>query len=256
MKMTRKTAWLVASAAMIASTHAAIISFAGPVAATNTAVLDTQWAAGGTLEQAANIGGPAKSFTTAGGQSITFAAMQTAFSTHTVMPAASPAANSGIYNAGIEANVNLFSASTDVTAWGNVLQSQAYHHWNSNDNDSPLTLHLANLMIGQEYSVSLFTSDMRAGNEARTEAYYSSFAPTANFGGGTSGAFSTATAGMVVGTFTADATYQDVFIKSLDGGNNSTIEAYTLYSIPEPATMGLIGVFGIGMLFVRRRLML
>lgn len=31
------------------------------------------------------------------------------------------------------------------------------------------------------------------------------------------------------------------------------IEAYTLEAIPEPATLGLIGVFGAGVLFVRRR---
>lgn len=41
-----------------------------------------------------------------------------------------------------------------------------------------------------------------------------------------------------------------------DGGNNIALDTLTLHAIPEPATLGLVALFGGGVLFIRRRLMI
>ena len=250
MKITMKTAWLLASVMMVASTHAALITFSGPVSAMNTSVLDTEWLAGGTFVSGSTYGSGAKSFTTAGGQNIVLDGGSLLGSVD--MPAATPSGTSGAYNGtGQWANAYLVG-STDVLQWTDALKGNLYHN-NASDATRPLTLHLAGLTIGQEYSVSLFSADARYTD--RTQAYASTFSE-GTFGG-TSASFSQNPAYKVTGTFIADAVTQDIFIQETDGiGNDdTTLSAYALYAVPEPATLGLVGLFGAGLFFVRRRLM-
>ena len=81
---------LVAAAILAAAqTQAADITFAAPVSAYNTSVLDIPWLAGGTFVQGATMDSGAKSFTTPGGQNITLAGNNANLGTAT-MPAGTP----------------------------------------------------------------------------------------------------------------------------------------------------------------------
>ncbi len=255
MKTVKKTAWLVACAAMVASTHAAVITFSSTYDATDKANLDIQYNAGGSLVEAGNIGdGSSHTVATAGGQSIVFAGMASSLG-DADMPAAA-SSTSGFYNGGSQWNVSIFPGTSGDSQWDDTLRGNTWHN-NGSDATRPLTLRLGNLTIGQEYSVSLFAVDQRSGDsQTRTQAYWSDF--SSGFSGGSSVSFSTTNAVMVMGTFTADAGYQDIFVQATDavGNADTSLAAYSLYAIPEPATISLIGVFGVGVLFVRRRLML
>ncbi len=249
-----KIAWLAATAAMVASTHAAVITFSGPVSAMNTSVLDVELdKANYTFVEGVTYGSGAKTINTAGGNTITFASDAGTGLGDADMPAASPSATSGYYNAGVQWNGSLLAADTDVIEWTDALKGNLWHS-NASDAARPLTLHLAGLTIGQEYSVQLYSADARYAD--REQAYASSF--SGGTFGGTSASFSQNPAYKVTGSFVADATYQDIFVQATDavGNADTTLAAYSLYAIPEPATIGLVSAFGIGMLFVRRRLML
>lgn len=236
---------LVAAAVLAAAqTQAADITFAAPVSAYNTSVLDIPWLAGGTFVQGATMESGAKSFTTAGGQSISLAA-GIADLGGGAMPAGTPSGSTGYYNAGRQwmwlpddrAKFNM-NATSD---WADAMYGNLYH--NTATETDPLTLHLTGLVIGQTYDLSLFSNDPRTGNEGRTQAYSSGFSGT-TYSGGTSGSFSEASALMVLGTFTADAVYQDIFIQPATGSADTTLSVYTLYAaapVPEPSSLALCG---------------
>jgi hypothetical protein len=232
MKTRVKITLLLAFAAIVASTQAAVITFSGPVSATNTSVLDTEWLAGGTFVEGVTYGSGVKSFTTAGGQNITLAGDNTNLG-NADMPAATPAATSGWYNAGTQWNWG-GPGSWDQVAWRDAMYGNLYHN-NASDAARPLTLHLAGLTIGQTYVVQLYSVDGRTTD--RTQAYWSSFSAGV-FSGGTSGSFSENPAYKVTGTFVADATYQDIFVHATDtvGNPDTTIAVYTLYAIPPRAS--------------------
>jgi hypothetical protein len=138
-----------------------------------------------------------------------------------------------------------------------VLDGNGWHD-DVSDATQPLTLRIGGLTIGTSYVISLFTSDDRAGDSTtRTQRYWDSFSsPT--FSGGSSTSFPQFEPTMVMGTFTATATVQDIFVQETDGiGNDDThLSAFTLYSytIPEPGTFAmLLGGFGILTMLRRRR---
>lgn len=231
---------VLATSLMAASIHAANISFDAPVSAMNTSVLDIPWLAGGTFVEGVTYGSGAKSFTTAGGQSISLAGDAGTGLGNVDMPA-TPSLTSGYYNAGTQWGNSMLAANTDVLAWTDALKGNLWHN-NGSDATRPLTLHLANLVIGQVYWVSLFSADARFTD--RDQAYWSSFSG-GTFSGGTSGSLSQNPASMVFGTFTADAVYQDIFIQATDpnGAADTTLAVYTLYAapVPEPSSLALCG---------------
>lgn len=244
---------VLAASLMTASSHAANISFDAPVSAMNTSVLDIPWLAGGTFVQGVTYGSGAKSFTTAGGQSISLAGDAGTGLGDLDMPALTPSLTSGYYNAGTQWGGSMLAANTDVLEWTDALKGNLWHN-NASDATRPLTLHLAGLQIGQAYWVSLFSADARFTD--RDQAYWSNFSG-GSLSGGTSGSFSQNPANMVYGTFTADAVYQDIFIQATDltGAADTTLAAYTLYAapVPEPGTFAMVAG-GFGMLLAGFRM--
>lgn len=134
-----------------------------------------------------------------------------------------------------------------------MLQSQS---WANQQPTNRQTVRIGSLTIGQTYIVQFLFSDMRSGNEGRTQSL-----ADATSGGNSSTVFSTATATSVVATFTADSSgFQHVFIISgPSSAGDSTVAAFTLYSatasaIPEPSTYAAIaGVLALGAVSIRRR---
>ncbi len=236
MKAYVNAAALAASVMLAVSVQAATVTFDTPVIATNTAVLDIQFnTPTAVFVEAGNVGdSSSKTFTTAGGNDITFMAMQNSLG-NVDMPAA-PSSTSGYYNGGSQWNASIFTNATDVTEWTDTLRGNAWHN-NASDAARPLTLRLGNLAVGQPYSVSLFAVDQRTGDSlARAQRYAGGFS-SGTFTNGLSDSFSTTNAIMVIGTFTADATYQDIFIQEADGiGNDdTTLAAYALFKVGSAA---------------------
>ena len=233
---------MIVFAMMAAISNAAVISFSGPVDASSTSSLDTEWLTGGDYVEGVTYGSGVKSFTTAGGQEITLAASNGTDLGNFDMPAEMISEISGYYNAN-EQWVWNGGPDTDVLEWTDALKGNLWHT-NSSDEARPLTLHLAGLIVGQEYSVSLFSTDARTTD--RDQAYWSSYS-NGIFSGGTSGSFTQSVAYKITGVFVADNVYQDIFIQATDlvGNADTTLSAYTLYTVPEPASMSLLVLGGI-----------
>lgn len=127
-------------------------------------------------------------------------------------------------------------------------------------NRNGTTLTLANLVIGQEYLLQIWTNDSRGTNAVTTgHLGLEITAPTVPAGGtvvrynGTGGAAAEGAVGQyVIGTFTADANTQSFSLYSGGGSGLATLNAYQLRTIPEPSAV-LPGVFGLSGLLLRRR---
>ena len=214
----------VCAATLIAATSlsAATITFQTPTTFSTTSVLDAPLTLSGysgvTLVDARNFGDSAQSVTTTGAQTIHFADTP-ADGDH------GPSGTvSGVFYGWGEKNPALFAGSTGSAGFDAVLQSQAWGPSQRLGNRQ--TVRIGSLTIGQTYIVQLLFSDMRTGNEGRTQ-----FLADATSGGNRSAEFSTATATSVVATFTADAVSQDVFIfPGSSSPFDSTVAGFTLYS--------------------------
>ncbi len=236
----RPLTWLGAAVATVTSAAAATVAFGPASTFSSASVLDTPYTAGYTFVSAMNIGDTGKTFTTLGGNSITFAAGTGAADLGDVNMPAAASGTTGYYNGNGQWSASIFSGGTGITAFDDILRGNAWHT-NASDSAQPLTLRLTGLTIGETYAVYLYSVDARAGSAGRAQAYWDGFS-SPNFTGNTSGSFSQNSATVVQGTFTANAAYQDVFVQETDGvGNDDThLAAYTLYTIPEPSSALLL----------------
>jgi hypothetical protein len=241
---------------LVGSGHAATVSFNAPVTITDDTVLDQPFSyTNATFVEALNFvnGTGSVTVTTTASNSVTFTDRNAATTSN--LPAAAPGSTT-LYNAGFQTLTPV--QDPDVTTNANfnlVLRTDAWHN-NSSDATRPLALTLAGLTIGQSYVISLFSYDARQSD--RTQAYFDTFSG-GTFSGGSSSSFNEQSAIMVLGTFTADATTQSIYIKATDavGNADTTISAFSLYSftaVPEPHefALAIVALLGV-MVFIRRR---
>jgi hypothetical protein len=235
---------IIAASFMAASSHAAPVTFQSPTAITSTATLDatTNAYSGAILIQAVGFGIPAtESVLTAGGQTINFVVGSVPFN-------AAPSGTSTMLGySGGQSGAALYTGNTGSATFNTVLQSDGWA--SGNGPTAPQTLQIGGLTIGTTYVIDLLAADMRAGSSGRTEQYQDAIS-----GGNASASFSTATAQSLIATFTADSTVQDIYvwdtIAGAGAGNwDTTVSAFTLYSVPEPGSYALLSG-GLGMLLL------
>jgi len=234
------------------TSHAATLTFVSNTTITSDSSLDAPLTLHptATLSQAVNYGSGAQTVNTTGGQTIAFASGGVTGTAN--MPAA-PSVGTTVYNAGTQNSNLLQPGSTGDPQFDAVLDGGAWHN-KAADTTQPMALRIGNLTIGQSYLVSLFSVDQRAGSAGRSQAYWDTFSAGV-FSGGTSGSFSQNDPIMTMFTFTADATFQDIFIEETDnlGNADTNLSAFTLYAIPEPSSAALVGGMGLLALLRRRR---
>lgn len=123
-------------------------------------------------------------------------------------------------------------------------------------------INLTGLTINQEYRIQVWTQDARptSATDGR-ETLLGDGTGTSTWGVALESKQVATDPGQIllgeyaIGTFTADATTQSIQVSNTVAGGE-TINAYSVYAIPEPATMGLVGIAGGFLLFVRRRFMM
>ncbi len=232
-----------------AHAHAASVSFQSPTSVLDTSVLDLPLSLAGytdaTLVQAQNFGdGAIKTVSTPAAQTIVFADAPESGSGPT-------GTSSGVFFGGSEWNAGLFAGGTGSIQFDDLLRGQS---WANGQPANRQTVRIGDLTIGQTYIFQMFFSDQRGGNGGRTQFISDSLS-----GGSSSVEFSTGSAIAMIGSFSADAVFQDIFIfpgLTSTAPNDSTVAAFTLYSatpIPEPSSFaGVLGLFALSAVGLRR----
>ena len=243
-------ATLVAGLATAASQAATIITWQAPTSVTSASILDAIPTAdsGATLDQSVYYGLDSSTYT------VTTSLPQTINFTHGTATTNGPGgAATELFYSGVQKLVpsgTILSPNTGNTSFDSVLENNGWA--SSGTSTQPQTLQIGGLTVGDTYAVQLFAFDGRSSSSARTEQY-------SDTSGDLSASFSTYTnPKSVIGTFTATAATLDIPILQTTTGVSSwdtTISAFTLYSVPapEPATLGLFAVGGLRLLTLRRR---
>ncbi|GAA5497435.1 hypothetical protein Rhal01_03631 [Rubritalea halochordaticola] len=117
---------------------------------------------------------------------------------------------------------------------------------------SAANLNLSGLVIDQTYLVELVLVDARAAQEGRTVVVDGEDPIQFAYNGNDT----FWPARVIRGTFTADATTQQISIQTFNVGGSSAgsqLNAYQLRAIPEPSSCAMIGLAGLGFILRRRR---
>lgn len=134
---------------------------------------------------------------------------------------------------------------------GNLL-SRAFRY---NAAQGAQTLVISDLDINQEYRIQALVFDGRASLSGRA----------VQFDGQNMGVYANGMTGyhgeglLVTGVFTADGTTQTFTTENFSddtygNGVSAQLNAIAVHAIPEPSTLGMIGLMGAGLMFVRRKL--
>ena len=229
---------------------ATIITWQAPTSVTSASILDSIPTAdsGATLDQSVYYGSDSSTYT------VTTPMSQTINFVHGSSSYSGPSGTATeLFQSGVQKllpGTNTLSPNTGNTSFDNVLENNGWASLASATN--PQTLQIGGLTVGDTYAVQLLAFDGRSSSSARAEQY-------SDPSGDLSTSFSTYTnPKSVIGTFTATTATLDIPILQTTTGVSSwdtTISAFTLYSVPapEPATLGLFAVGGLGLLTLRRR---
>ena len=217
------------------------ITWQSPSTVTRTAALDAipGLYSGATLVQAVGWGDPAtETVVTTGGQTISYVVGANTFS-------APSGTGTELFFTGTQSGSSLYNGTTGNTALNTVLESDGWA--GSGTGTEPQTVQIGGLTPGTLYAVQLLAVDTRGSSSARTEQYQDN--PVSG-SGDDSASFSTTAATSVIGTFTANAVDEDIYLIQTTPGVTSwdtTVSAFTLYAVPEPGTCAL-ALGGLGML--------
>lgn len=189
----------------------------------------------GTLEYAGTFGSAQQSVVV-GSETIVFA--------DSTVSATGPADAIGT-SIGEVSRAAIFVGDTGSTQFNAVMDSFTYAN-------SSLALTLGGLTTGDKYQIQLFVSDDRELS-VRTQNWSDNVA--AGVGNETT-VVQQRNSSYVIGTFTADATGVQTVYGLRASSPSANLNGYVLRAIPEPATLGLVGAFDGGILFIRRRFMI
>ncbi|NNM86652.1 MAG: PEP-CTERM sorting domain-containing protein [Phycisphaerales bacterium] len=239
---------MLAVALTAGTSAAATITWQSPATVSSTSILDSIPSAysGATLSQSVYFGHDTSTY------SVTTPEPQTINFTHGSASYSGPSGSATeLFYSGPQKISGVTNPTSD-TNFNNVLLNDGWA--SSGHSYSPQTLQIGGLTTGTKYAIELLAFDGRSSSSARTEE----FADTVNATGNNSTSFSTYTAHSVIGTFTAGASTQDVYVWQTTTGVSSwdtTVSAFTLYALPapEPATLGMLAIGGMGLLLAGRR---
>ena len=155
-----------------------------------------------------------------------------------------------IASSGGMASFGSFGAPSGFSSAYQTLLTSAYYSKASAD---PLTLTLNNLTPGTNYQFEVWANDARSLAAGRTETVSGSPSDSVTL------AYHTGTLGagqFVLGTFTGDSTGSQVITLAGIGSTGPQINAFQLREsvpVPEPASLGLLAVGGLGLLLLGKR---
>ncbi len=114
-----------------------------------------------------------------------------------------------------------------------------------------VTLTMSLLTIGQQYQIEVWVNDSRGSNgPGRSETVQSPGGPTVTLVYNNTSAEG-GVGQFAIGSFTADATTQQVIFTGLGTSPSAQMQAYLLRAVPEPSAMLLL-VLGVGAAFLPR----
>ena len=244
MQLRRTTSALFGSLALLGLSSAASAAAITFGAAQNDTA-DTDVSTTGTLVAAYSVSGPAVTVNT-----VPFAAFPVSGASATNGNTTVATSTGTITNPGSAYGTP--SSSSMSTNYKSILSAGSFEDFAPSPT---FTITFSGLTLGQQYKVQLWVNDSRgpAAGGFRTGTLSGPGASNSVTLAYDVGNVSNGAGQYALGTFTADAASQTVTFTGTSSQNDTQINAFQLRSIPEPTSLGLLGVGGLGLLARRRR---